>query len=39
VAIAGDARLVVDDREATPREAVEEGGLADVRPSHDGDER
>ena len=36
-AVAGDARAVVDERELLADEAVEQGRLADVRPSDDGD--
>ena len=35
-AVAGDARLIVDDRDFPPGKAVEEGGLSDVRTSDDG---
>ena len=36
LAVAGDPGLVVDDGLAPPHEAVEERGLADVRPADDG---
>ncbi len=35
-AVAGDARLVVDDGDFAPGEAVEERGLADIGASDDG---
>ena len=38
-AVAGDARLVVDDGDASSGEAVEDGGFPDVRASDDGDSR
>ncbi len=38
LAVARDARLVVDDRDARSREAVEERRLADVWAAHDGDD-
>ena len=34
--VARDARRVLDNREPAPGEAVEEHGLADVRPAHYG---
>ena len=36
-AVAGDARLIVDERELAPDEAVEQSRLADVRPADDRD--
>ena len=36
-AIAGDTGLVVDQSQAAPDEAIEQGRLADIRPAHDGD--
>ena len=35
--VARQTRLVVHEREFPPREPVEQGGLADIRPSNDGD--
>ena len=34
-AIASDSRLVVDDRDASSSEPIEERGFADVRPAND----
>ena len=39
LAIARDARLLLDDRVATTDKAVDEGGLAHVRATDDGDDR
>ena len=38
-AIAGDTRLVVDDGDFPPGEAIEDGGFPDVRAANDGDGR
>ena len=35
--IAGHARLIVDEREAAPNEAVEKGRFADIGPTDNGD--
>ena len=35
--VAGDARLVIDQRQPLAHEAVEQGGLADIGPSDDGE--
>ena len=38
-AVAGDARLVVDNGDLPPGKAVEESGLSDIRASNDGNSR
>jgi hypothetical protein len=38
MAVAGDAGLVVDQRVTGARERIEDGGLADIRPSDQGDQ-
>ncbi len=37
-AVAGDAGLIVDDGDAPADDAVEQGGLADIRAADDGDQ-
>src|SRR5690606_4400357 len=38
LAVAGHARLLLDDRLATPHDAVQQRGLADVGSADDGDD-